>query len=254
STNETSFAILALTDHLLAVEAATEDTAYSVELNGKEIASGALGRGEPAVSLAIAPDQMAEGANILRLRQSGGGRLYYQLNSRVYLAQAQIEPAGDVRVSRRYLDDKGAPLESFRVGQLVKIELTVKLPEDGFYIIVEDSLPGGLEALNEGLNTSSHEGLAYEEVHYWWQQYGYNYKEVRPDRVTFFITEVGQGTHTYTYVARATRVGDFAALPTEVYAMYDVTTWGRSASARLVVTGPEGLRQARLPGMAALAR
>jgi uncharacterized protein YfaS (alpha-2-macroglobulin family) len=55
-------------------------------------------------------------------------------------------------------------------------------------------------------------------------------------------------------MARATRAGDFAALPAEVSAMYDLATWGRSASARLIVTGPESLRQVRLPGMASRVR
>ena len=55
TTNETSYAILGLTDHLLATsfsEGATE-TSYMVLLNGETIASGSLGRGKPAVSLEI---------------------------------------------------------------------------------------------------------------------------------------------------------------------------------------------------------
>ncbi len=109
------------------------------------------------------------------------------------------------------------------------------MPNDGFYIIVEDNLPGGLEALNEALNTTSHEGSVYNEPQYYWQEHGYNYKEVRGERVSFFITEMGAGRHTFAYLARATRAGAFVALPAEVYAMYDLSVWGRSASNALGV-------------------
>jgi len=96
--------------------------------------------------------------------------------------------------------------------------------------------------LNEGLNTTSHEGTAYGYCYdysncegYHWQEYGYNNKEAHSERVSFFITELNGGRHTFTYFARATRAGAFVALPAEAYAMYDLTVWGRSASNRFVV-------------------
>jgi uncharacterized protein YfaS (alpha-2-macroglobulin family) len=239
STNETSFTILALTDHLLAKEAATADTEYSVELGGQVIASGVLGRGEPAVSLEIPVSQLKNGVNTLRLRQSGAGQLYYVISSRMYAPQAEIEAAGKVLITRAYLDAKTArPIGgAVAPGQLVKVQLTVTMPDDGFYMIVEDKLPGGLEALNEGLNTTSHEGQAYDyyEDDYRWREYGYNNKEVHGDRVSFFITELSEGRRTFTYFTRAARAGSFVALPAEAYAMYDLTVWGRSASSELVV-------------------
>ena len=103
---------------------------------------------------------------------------------------------------------------------------------------MEDALPGGLEALNERLNTTSHVAQARAEPVFYWREYGYNHKEVRDDRVTFFITEMPAGTYTYTYYARATHAGTFAALPVEVSAMYDATRWGRSASQRVIIGEP----------------
>jgi uncharacterized protein YfaS (alpha-2-macroglobulin family) len=86
------------------------------------------------------------------------------------------------------------------------------------------------------LNTASHEAGAYDdEPAYYWQSYGYNNKEVRDDRVSFFITEFGKGSRTFTYYARATRAGQFVAMPVEAWAMYDLSMWGRSASTELFV-------------------
>jgi uncharacterized protein YfaS (alpha-2-macroglobulin family) len=241
STNETSFTILALSDHLLTQEEASAETQYTVRLNGQVLEAGSLGRGEPAVSLAIPASQLASGLNTLDVEQAGGGRLYYVISSRMLFPQSRIEPAGGLQIERSYLDAQtGKPLESVAAGQLVKVRLEVNFPQNGYFIIVEDQLPGGLEALNESLNTTSHEQAAndYEQQEiYFWQELGYNNKEVHGERVSFFISEVEAGRQVYTYLARATRPGAFSALPAEAYAMYDLSLWGRSASGTMRVEG-----------------
>ena len=238
TTNETAFAIIGLTDHLLATSfsEAAASTRYSVTLNGTVIDTGTLGQGEPATTLRISREEVAAGRNSLVIEQSGGRQLYYVVNSRVYLAQEEIEAAGDIRVTRTYQDPKSnRPLERITAGQLVKVSLQVVMPGNGSYMIVEDRLPGGLEALNEGLNTTSRANAYYEEPQFFWQDYGYNNKEIRSDRVSFFITEMNSGSHTFTYFARATHSGEYTAMPTEVSAMYDLSLWGRSASNALVI-------------------
>jgi uncharacterized protein YfaS (alpha-2-macroglobulin family) len=179
---------------------------------------------------------LQSGNNALRITQDGSGNLYYVINNRTYVAQSKINAAGVVKIEREYLDaNTGKPVATMEPGQLIKVRLTVYMPYRASYLIVEDSLPGGLEALNEGLNTTSHVVNAYTDPHYYWQEYGYNYKEIRGDRVSFFITEMDAGQRTLTYIARATHSGEFVAMPAEAYAMYDLATWGRSASSELVV-------------------
>lgn len=238
TTNETSYAILGLTDHLLATEALTgSDTSYTVELNGKAVASGTLGRATPATTIELPGSALARGENQLRIRQGGEGRLYYQIVQRTIQPQPTIKAEGRIGVERAYLDPQtNQPLTEIAPGQLVRVELTVRMPKDGAYILIEDVLPGGLEALNESLNTTSHESSLYQLPTFFWEEYGYNQKEIRGNRVTFFVTEVREGRYTYRYMARATHAGSFVALPTEVYAMYDLATWGRSASAVVAIS------------------
>jgi uncharacterized protein YfaS (alpha-2-macroglobulin family) len=148
TTNETSFAIIALTDHLLATSfnEVAASASYTVRLNGETIASGTLGRGEPSVSLVIPRAQLRQGVNALTITQSGGRQLYYVVNSRVYVAQREIAAAGDVRITRQYLDAATRqPLTSLTAGQLVQVRLTVTMPDRGNYMIIEDKLPGGAE-------------------------------------------------------------------------------------------------------------
>lgn len=237
STNETAYSIIALTDHLLATsfnEAATSTT-YKVLVNGVPVAEGHLGRGEPAVNIEIPAAQFQPGKNALVVTHDGKTPLYYVLNTRIYLEQSEIAAAGEVAVSRRYFSSAGKEITTVKPGDLIEVEVTVDMPADASYIIIEDHLPGGLVALNERLNTTSHVTSVYDEPRYYWEEYGYNQKEVWGDRVSFFVTEFAQGRRTFSYYARATHAGTFVALPVEVSAMYDLAVWGRSSSMPLVV-------------------
>jgi uncharacterized protein YfaS (alpha-2-macroglobulin family) len=111
---------------------------------------------------------------------------------------------------------------------MVQVRLTVTLPEAASYVIVEDKLPGGFEAINEQLDNAS---VVAETAH----NYNYTYKETRGERVSFFITEMRAGKHMFTYFVRATQDGRFAAMPAEAYAMYDLATWGRSISTEVAI-------------------
>jgi hypothetical protein len=105
-------------------------------------------------------------------------------------------------------------------------------------VALEDPLPGGLEAVNERLNTTSYterSNYSGDESEFHYQAYGYNNKEIHDDRVVFFVTHLGKGTHTFTYLARATQSGSFNALPAQAYLMYSPEMWGRSASGMITV-------------------
>jgi uncharacterized protein YfaS (alpha-2-macroglobulin family) len=237
NTNETAFTILALTGYLLNTQSAFADAGYEIELNGERFDSGELGGNKLTAVVDIPASEMQPGQNTLRVRQTGGERLYFTITGRAYLPQGDISADGNVRLERAYLHpETSQPLSEIVAGELVHVQLTVRFPVDGFFIILEDRLPGGFEALNESLNTTSHESTALqEEPRLYWQEYGYNNKEVRSDRVSFFISELLAGEHTFTYLARATHSGSFVALPAELSAMYDVSLWGRSASSAVQI-------------------
>jgi uncharacterized protein YfaS (alpha-2-macroglobulin family) len=53
---------------------------------------------------------------------------------------------------------------------------------------------------------------------------------VRDDRVSFFVSHLAPGEHTFRYLARAATAGSFTALPAQVYPMYEPEAWSRSES------------------------
>jgi uncharacterized protein YfaS (alpha-2-macroglobulin family) len=212
-----------------------------IEVNCSVLMTVTLAMQQPVLNVNIPFDGLQTGIDHLSVRQVGGeGEVYYRLIQRVYLSQSEVPAAGPVSIRREYLDPKTKqPIEQVAAGDLVLVRLTVNLPQDGFYMIVEDHLPGGLETLNVKLNYTGHEMAfnadGYYDEWFFWEDYGYNNTEIRADRVSFFVTQLGAGKHEYTYLVRATRPGVFTALPVKSYVMYNETLWdvpsaGRSRS------------------------
>lgn len=231
TTNETAHAVIGLTDHLLGTGLGQTTAGYDVMLNGEPLTTGTISEGELRAVIDIPLDQLQPGANTVTLTAADGGRLYYTLNERYQAARETIEAGGSVSVHRVYLSpDDGKQLESIAAGDLVLVRVTVRFPQGTRFVVVEDRVPAGLEPLNERLNTTVHDADFFGVRTYSWHDLGYNYKEIRDGRVTFFVTSIEGFSTQYEYLARATHSGTFTALPAEAWAMYEPDVWGRSAS------------------------
>jgi uncharacterized protein YfaS (alpha-2-macroglobulin family) len=68
----------------------------------------------------------------------------------------------------------------------------------------------------------------------WWNWHWSNV-ELHDDRAEAFADAMGAGTHTLTYLVRATLPGRFTAAPARAEAMYEPHVNGRTAPAELVV-------------------
>ncbi len=249
TTNETSFAILGLTDHLLAsgFSESGDPISYELVVNGDLVESGELDRGQPSSRIVVGTDYLRPGENEITISHNGSKSLFYTLNSRTYLAQKQVEAAGPVKIEREYRASEGSfSTDQFVPGSLVRVTLRVTTERDASYVIIEDQLPAGLEPLNTNLNTASHDSQVteYNSSRYFrWREFGYNRKEIRGNKISFFVTDLPTGTRTITYLARVTGSGTVTAMPTEAVAMYDETFWGRSSSKALTFNAIENLEE-----------
>jgi hypothetical protein len=103
--------------------------------------------------------------------------------------------------------------------------VTVEFPEDVWYVVVEDPLPSGTEAVDASLElTAVGEGGAAPPR---WRGV------VRDGPVEFYTTWAPGGVYEYTYLVRATAPGQYRVMPAEVKLVYDPERWGRSGSAIL---------------------
>ncbi|MFQ5856572.1 MAG: MG2 domain-containing protein [Anaerolineae bacterium] len=245
-TQATAFAVIGLIDYILAAGELQPDYSYVVSLNGEEIAAGSVvsqTATQPIDPIAISGNQLRDGPNTLRIERSGVGRLYYTLALRLELFYDGFEPVSSVdqglKISRTHRLAEGDRREdgAYSVGDLVEVHLTVEAQDEAWYVIVEDPLPAGFEALNERMNP-----IGYGDVFapFRWYEWGYNRKNIYDDRVTFFVTRLWPGRHEFTYLMRAITPGTFSVLPAQAYPMYAEEMWGRSGSQQVSVE-PEGL-------------
>ncbi len=149
----------------------------------------------------------------------------------------------------------GKPVAEVREGDLVRVRIRITVPTDREFVVVDDPLPAGLEAVDLSLRTSPSlppfEGaprLASEMNESppgqrwlygswdagWWTPW--EHKEIHDDRVLYFARQLWKGSYQASYVARATTVGSFVRPPAQAEEMYNPAVRGRSDGGRFTVT------------------
>jgi len=257
TTQETAWALIALTDWLVQTGELAADYDYSLLLNDEELAGGSAtpDNVQESVKLTVAvADLAAETSNLLTVaRTDGNGRLYYSAHLKVYLPVEEIEPAErGISVSRRYTlqsclerqaADKTVVCEEAReakLGDVIRVDLTIIAPHDLYYVVVEDPLPAGAEAIDTGLATTSllamDPTLTRQQSRYWWWWRWYSRRELRDDRVVLFADSLPKGAYEFSYTMRATLPGDYHVIPTVATEFYFPEVFGRS-SGRLLSIG-----------------
>ncbi|MHB0869769.1 MAG: Ig-like domain-containing protein [Chloroflexota bacterium] len=259
TTQETAASLLALTDYLEASGELKGDFAYRVNLNGGELATERVTQEnvDEAQRLVIGVRDLLGGDNRVKLDrakpglgQSGEGKLYYTMHLRYFLPGEQVPAMAEgLALVREYyrLGDESSPIDRVAPGETLKVKLTVVALQDLHYVVVEDPLPSGLEAVDTRLKTTSRVaqeetgGIRKEDMARgkedppWWKYDYFQHVEPRDDRVALFATYLPKGTYEYSYLARATSSGEFQALPTRGYEMYFPEVWGRSDGGKMTI-------------------
>ena len=115
---------------------------------------------------------------------------------------------------------------------MIAVKLTLVVPNDLHYVVIENPLPAGAEAVDTSLKTTrpSAQGpeLQPEESSDGWYFWLPSHSELRDEKVALFATYLPRGTYTYRYQMRASLPGRFLTLPATGYEMYFPDVWGRS--------------------------
>ncbi|MCS7221487.1 MAG: Ig-like domain-containing protein [Anaerolineae bacterium] len=250
TTQETAWSLIALTDWMLATGELEGDYSWRVRLNDEDLGQGAVNRDnldDPVVLKTEIARLLLDQANRLSIErstaegQTGRGRLYYTTHLQYYLPVESIQPRDrGIVIARRYTltDDPQKPITQAKAGDVIQVELTIVAPNDLHYLVVEDPLPAGAEAIDVSLRTTSrmYQGPQMEEVpseeeaqSWWWDRWVPTHTELRDEKVVLFATWLPRGTYRYTYQIRASLPGRYLTLPATAYQMYFPEVWGRSA-------------------------
>jgi uncharacterized protein YfaS (alpha-2-macroglobulin family) len=251
TTQETAWSVMALTDYMVASGELQAGYDFQVSLNGKELGQGTVTTQDldrtRELSAAVV-DLLRDEMNHVVLQRlatqaqptagQDRGQLYYSMYLRYYLP---VEDVGaldrGIVVSRQYalLDAPNQPVDTAQVGDVLRVKLTLIAPNDLHYLVVEDPLPAGSEALDISLKTTrttyqepeliEQSGMPSSRAAYW--SY-FAESELRDEKIVLFATYLGKGTYEYTYLIRASIPGRFLTMPTQAYEMYFPEVYGRS--------------------------
>ena len=236
STHESLFVFYALNDYYRKFEAGGAEFRGTIALAGKTLLEADFGRASRDIKRANlkVSDLGREAGKEMRLQveKKGEGVLYY--GARLTYAPRQALPARDegIAVVKRIESLDGKPLDVVPPGTLVVVTVDVAVPQETLFVVVDDPLPAGLEAVNTEFQTESTESLllleedgpTYREI--WWR--GFNHFEMHDDRVLLFADSLAAGVHTHRYLARALSTGRFILPGTLAGQMYAPEVFGRS--------------------------
>jgi alpha-2-macroglobulin len=226
--------------------------AYSSELNGQSLAEGtAKGPSELAPASATTPlsglYSTAPNALIFS-REEGAGTLFYRaaLHAERPVQNAPALSSG-MTVSRDYVDAscaKDCPAITsiaLEPGAQLQARVTLTLPNDAYYLALEDYIPGGAEILNTSLKTTAQgEGSGVEvQQNYdpenpyadgwgWWL---FNPAQIYDDHITFTADYLPAGTYVLTYTLVPLQSGEYQVLPTRAWQTYFPEVQATSAGA-----------------------
>ena len=149
----------------------------------------------------------------------------------------------------KIVPEKGT--SSFKGGDLILADVVVVTPSPRDIVVLDDPLPAGFEAVDAHLATT---GARYDvdsaearegdgddddpDSRAAGRSSGRSsfVREIRDDRVLFFIDHLAAGMYRYRYLARATTNGSFVVPPTKVEEMYTPEVFGRTGSDLIKIT------------------
>jgi len=206
---------------------------------------------DPQVTLKhpIGPSDVGREGKVTITRQ-GTGRLYYATKLSYASTDAKNgDTNAGIEVHREYshqVDGKWTLLPkpySIRQGDVVRVDLYLVLPTARNFVVVDDPIPGGFEAVNTDLANNSkvdaaQGGFQAAGGSFWvkyndWSEYdfsfwSFNHKELRHEAARFYSDYLPPGHYHLSYVAQAIGAGDFTVMPTLAAEMYDPDIYGKT--------------------------
>lgn len=245
TSQETAWALNALSDWAERTGELRGSFDYSVRLNGTALLEGVVNAETvDVVADAHTTDLIRAQANQLAFeRGEGDGRLYYTAALNVVL------PAGDAPavdrglvVSRSYALESTAcggadqpvcpAITTAGVGDTVRVTLSVSTPRERQFVVLEDLFPAGAEPIDTSLLTAPRTdealGLRASEPDFWWGGWWFGRQTVRDDRVRVIADVLPAGSYTYSYLLYLQTDGVFQVRPAQAYTLYAPEVFGRS--------------------------
>ena len=259
STYATAWTLLALDEVMKATKELAGDFSFSASLNDLPVASGAV---SPAPQLPSSPVSVnlplsqlyPDAPNLLAIeRGDGPGRLYYSAILDVSRPADQVEQLSQgLTLSRQYfpasLDcskENCTPIQSAQPNEKVTVRLTLNVPNDAYYVRVEDYIPAGAEILDTRLKTSQQaQGGEPEATQQYdpadpyangWGWWYFHEASLYDDHIAWAADYLPKGTYELTYTFVPLQAGEFQVLPAHAWEFYFPEVQATSAGDKFII-------------------
>jgi len=249
--HDNAWAMLALNEAMIGFGDLKADFTFNASLNDSPLTSGDVsGNQVLAPTNAQVPLEflLPTLPNLLTIqRDEGLGRLYYRAVLKVSRPVEDVKPIdAGMRIDRVYVaaDCKKncPPLSTLQLGsnEPIAAHLTLVLPHDSYYVMVEDFIPAGMEILNRNLKTSQQAiDSTKVEVQFddkdpfadgwgWWL---FHEPQIRDDGILFSADYLPAGTYVLTYTLIPLQAGEYRVLPAHAWQSFFPEVQGTSAGA-----------------------
>ncbi|MFC1961013.1 alpha-2-macroglobulin [Chloroflexota bacterium] len=242
TTQENVWAMIALTDWMVLTGELAGDYDYTLALNRETLTEGTVTpdtvRDGQIIRIAVQDMLLDEANHLVVARSDGPGALYYtaHLNLRLPAAETPAISRG-MTVAREYFaeGDSDTRITSAQVGDIITARVTITLPQDIYYFVLEDPLPAGTEGVDTSLLTTSQQVAGpdlqpqwdYYDPYWYWGWWWFDHTEIRDEQVNLYADFLPRGTYVYTYQVRASIAGEFQTMPSHAYAFYFPEVFGR---------------------------
>ncbi|MCC6299535.1 MAG: Ig-like domain-containing protein [Anaerolineales bacterium] len=250
---DNAWAIVALNAAMVGMGEVRADFAFDAKLNGSPLTNGDIAGIQVTPITATVPLEFLSpnSPNLLTIhREDGLGRLYYNATLQLNRPVEDVQPLDKgMQISRVYCDTQTrtrgeikpcTPLSSVQLGanQPLVAQLTLTLPHDAYYVMVEDFIPAGAEVLDQNLNTSQQAtdstGVQVQfddedPFSRWWGWWLFNPPQIRDDGILFTAGYLPAGTYVLTYTLTPLQAGEYRVLPAHAWQAFFPEVQGTSA-------------------------
>jgi uncharacterized protein YfaS (alpha-2-macroglobulin family) len=247
TTKQTAMALYGLLEVMRARNESPQPFSVDIFVNGslakkQSFSAASLTSSDPVVLSVPA----REGTNTVRLVKSGGGTLYWSAKAMYFDTEGAASRTGSrqLAITRKYsrlvptrqkdrivyreepFDGKMSP------GDVLTVRLTVAGSRDWRYLMIEDPLPAGVEAIQD---TTAYPMERENQWRWWWG----SQVEYRDNRTVFFQERFDQGRYEFVYLVKAISSGEFRASPAQISPMYVPDVGASSEPQTVTVATPD---------------
>lgn len=183
----------------------------------------------------------------IEINRHGSGTAFYNVElSYLTTVDERINRFSGFEIHREYVAHRNSrwhilePGDHLNKGEYVLVNVYLNNRFDRHHVVVDDSVPGGLEPVNLSLRTEFlppfnrselEDILSKSELYKEFEKALYRsfrYRELGLQNVRYFAHQIDRGKHHLVWLGQAISAGEFTVLPTHVEEMYRPIMFGKS--------------------------